>query len=219
MAWAAILVIVRPLPGLISYHGAVTLELPSSSDATLLMAQAAGGDRAAADRLLPIVYDQLRKAAQIQMAGERSDHTLSATALVHEAYLKLAGPREMAWAGRGHFYSAAAESMRRILVDHARTKAAGIRGGPEARRAAVELASLPNPASETESAGFLILDEAIARLEGVDKEAAAVVRLRYFAGLSVEQTAAALGVSEPTVKRLWAFARGWLKESIEAGRV
>jgi len=183
------------------------------------MIAAADGDQAAADRLLPLVFDQLRRAAQRQLAGERQDHTLSATALVHEAYLKLAGPRRLAWAGRGHFYAAAAEAMRRILVDHARARAAHIRGGPEARRAAVSLSSLPDPDSETESAGFLILHDAIARLESVDAEAAAVVRLRYFAGLTIDQTAAALGVSAPTVKRTWAFARGWLKEAIESERV
>jgi len=192
---------------------------PQPDDVTLLMAAAAGGDKSAADRLLPLVYEQLRQAAQLGLVGERAGHTLSATALVHEAYVKLAGPREVPWAGRGHFYAAAAESMRRILVDHARAKAAGIRGGPRARRAAINLSSLPDLASDTESAGFLILNEAIARLEGVDGDAAAVVRLRYFSGLSIEQTAEALGVSMPTVKRTWAFARGWLKEAIEAGRV
>ncbi|MBK8913210.1 MAG: sigma-70 family RNA polymerase sigma factor [Phycisphaerales bacterium] len=188
-------------------------------DATILMNAAADGDKAAADRLLPLVYDQLRGAAQRHMIGEAKGHTLSATVLVHEAYLRLAGPRMVPWAGRAHFYAAAAEAMRRILIDHARAKAAALRGGSEARRAALNLALLPDPASETESAGFLILNEAIVRLEGVDRDAAAVVRLRYFAGLSIEQTAAALGVSAPTVKRTWAFARGWLKEAIEAGRV
>ncbi len=186
------------------------------------MNAAAGGDGNAAHRLLPLVYEQLRKAAQLNLNAERSGHTLSATALVHEAYLKLVGPREVPWAGRGHFYAAAAESMRRILIDRARARAAAIRGGcggAEARRAAVNLASLPDLDSETESAGFLILNDAIARLEGVDSDAAAIVRLRYFAGLSIEQTAAALGVSAPTVKRSWAFARGWLKEAIESGRV
>ena len=171
------------------------------------------------EALLPLVYAQLRAAAQGVMKAERVGHTLSATALVHEAYLKLVGPREVPWASRGHFYAAAAEAMRRVLLDHARARVAGKRGGEGARKAAVELTSLPDPGSETESAGFLILDEAISRLEGVDKEAAAVVRLRYFAGLSVDQTAAALGVSAPTVKRSWAFARGWLKEAIESGRV
>lgn len=189
-----------------------------SDDATLLMNAAADGDKAAADRLLPLVYDQLRGAAQRHMMGEARGHTLSATVLVHEAYLKLAGPRQIPWAGRAHFYAAAAEAMRRILIDHARAKAAAIRGGPDARRAALNLAALPDPASETESAGFLILDDAIVRLERADKEAAAVVRLRYFAGLSIDQTAAALGVSAPTVKRTWAFARAWLKDAIESDR-
>lgn len=188
------------------------------------MTAAGRGDGAAAERLLPLVYEQLRAAARKHLSCEAKGHTLSATALVHEAYMKLAGPREVPWAGRGHFYAAAAQSMRRILIDHARAKAAVMRGGriggdEAARRAAVNLASLPDPASETESAGFLILDSAIARLEKVDGEAAAVVRLRYFAGLSIEQTAAALAMSPPTVKRAWAFARGWLKEAIEAGRV
>ncbi len=190
-----------------------------ASDATLLMLAAAEGDTKAAERLMPLVFDQLRQAAQRQLMSERPSHTLSATALVNEAYLKLAGPREVAWAGRGHFYVAAAEAMRRILVDHARAKAAHIRGGPEARRAAINLASLPDPSSETESCGFLILHDAITRLEGVDPKAAAVVRLRYFAGLTIDQTASALGVSAPTVKRTWAFARGWLKEAIESDRL
>jgi RNA polymerase sigma-70 factor (ECF subfamily) len=157
-----------------------------------------------AERLLPLVYDQLRAAAQRQLRSERADHTLQATALVHEAFLKLVGPRDVPWRNRAHFYAAAAEAMRRVLIDHARAKAAGRRGGPEARRAAMDLAGLPDPSSEVESA--------------VDPDAAAVVRLRYFAGLSVEDTAAALEVSTATVKRAWAFARGWLKETIETGR-
>ena len=193
--------------------------LPNPPDATLLLAAAAGGDAQAANRLLPLVYDQLRAAAQNCLRSERSGHTLQATAIVHEAYLKLVGPRDVPWQSRGHFYAAAAEAMRRILVDHARSRAAGKEGGPEARRAAVNLATLPDPTSETESAGFLILNDAITRLEVVDHDAATVVRLRYFAGLSVDETAAALGVSAPTVKRSWAFARGWLKVAIEADRV
>jgi RNA polymerase sigma factor (TIGR02999 family) len=167
--------------------------------------------------LLPVVYADLRRAAQACLRGERAGHTLDATALVHEAYLRLAGEREVPWANRAHFFAAAAQAMRRILVDHARAKAAACRGGPEARRAAVELSALPDPGSELESAGFLILDEALARLEGVDPEAAKLVQLRYFAGLDVEETAAALGVSSATVKRTWAFARGWLKDAIQNG--
>jgi RNA polymerase sigma factor (TIGR02999 family) len=173
-------------------------------------------DRAA--HLLPLVYEQLRSLAQRVLRGEAPGHTLQATALVHEAYLRLVGPRDLPWQNRAHFFAAAAEAMRRILVDHARRKAADRRGGGNARRAAVDLAGLPDPASEHEAAGFLVLDEAITRLQQADPEAAAVVHLRYFAGLTIDQTAAALGVSAPTVKRLWAFGRGWLKEAIDSDR-
>lgn len=168
-----------------------------------------------AETLLPLVYDELRAAAQACLARERPGHVLQATALVHEAYLKLVGPRALPWRNRAHFYAAAAEAMRRILVDHARARAAAKRGGPEARRAALELASLPDPRSELESSGFLILDAALVRLESVDPDAAAVVRLRYFAGLDVEGTAAVLDQSPATVKRTWAFARAWLRDTIE----
>jgi RNA polymerase sigma factor (TIGR02999 family) len=174
--------------------------------------------RAAAERvelLLPELYAELRAAARACLRGERAGHTLDATALVHEAYLRLVGPREIPWANRAHFFAAAAQAMRRILVDHARAKAAARRGGAEAKRAAIELTTLPDPSSAEESAGFLLLDAALARLETVDADAAAVVRLRYFAGLSVEETAAALSSSPATVKRHWTFARGWLKDAIE----
>jgi RNA polymerase sigma factor (TIGR02999 family) len=176
------------------------------------------GDTDRASRLLPLVYEQLRSLAQRALCGEAPGHTLQATALVHEAFLKMVGPRELPWQNRAHFFAAAAEAMRQILVDHARKRAARKRGGAEARRAAIDLAGLPDPACEQQAAGFLILDEAIARLRGVDPHAAAVVHLRYFAGLSVDETASALGVSAPTVKRSWAFARGWLKEAIENDR-
>lgn len=176
-------------------------------------------DAARAERLLPLVYDQLRSLAQRALRAEAVGHTLQATALVHEAFLRLVGPREVPWQNRAHFFAAAAESMRRILVDHARKKAAQKRGGGSARRAAVDLAGLPDPSSAEESAGFLVLDDAITRLRQVDPEAAQVVHLRYFAGLSIDETAAALEVSAPTVKRLWAFARGWLKEAIDSDRV
>ena len=140
-------------------------------DATVLMMAAAGGDKVAADQLYPLVFEQLRRAAQKQMAAERPDHTLGATALVHEAYLKLAGTRQVPWEGRGHYYAAAAQAMRQILVDHARARVAHIRGGPDARRAALELDSLPDPDSEKENAGFLVLHEALSRLEDVDEAA------------------------------------------------
>lgn len=168
-----------------------------------------------AEQLLPLVYSQLRAAAQAKLVHERAGHTLQATALVHEAYLKLVGTRDVPWRDRAHFYAAAAEAMRRVLVDHARSRATSKRGGAGARRAALELAALPDPHSAEENSGFLILDGALSRLESVDAEAAAVVRLRYFAGLDIDSTAAVLGVSSATVKRTWAFARAWLRDAIE----
>lgn len=187
---------------------------PSPPTVDVLMDDRRGGDERIA-ALLPDVYADLRAAAQAALRGERVGHTLDATALVHEAYLRLVGPREIPWQNRAHFFAAAAQAMRRILIDHARAKAADHRGGGTARRAAIELTQLPDPASVEESAGFLVLDETIARLEGVDPKAAAVVRLRYFAGLSIEDTALALGASPATVKRDWAFARAWLRDAIQ----
>jgi RNA polymerase sigma factor (TIGR02999 family) len=190
----------------------------SDSPTFTLLTQQQMPDADRLERLLPLVYEQLRSLAQRQLRGEAAGHTLQATALVHEAFLRLVGPRELPWQNRAHFFAAAAEAMRRILVEHARKKSAQKRGGPEARKAAVDLAGLPDPNSEQQSAGFLILDQAITRLQQADPEASEVVRLRYFAGLSIDETASALGVSAPTVKRLWTFARGWLKEAIDSER-
>lgn len=190
-----------------------------SNDATILLTAAAAGDRQAADQLVPLVYAQLRRAAQQQLAAERdggAEHTLSATALVHEAYIKLIGPRRVPWAGRAHFYAAAAEAMRRLLVDHARAKAGPKRGG-DRTRVALDIRSLPDLDSPEQSEGLLILDDTISRLEQEDPQAGDVVRLRFYAGLTVEETAEALGISAPTVKRRWAFARAWLKDAIEQG--
>lgn len=194
-------------------------EAAPSPDATALLNAAAAGDCRAADDLLPLVYEQLRRAAQQQLAGEPAGgagQTLSATCLVHEAYLRLIGPREVPWAGQAHFYAAAAEAMRRLLVDRARARAGPKRGGGH-KRAALDLRALPALDTPEQSGGFLILDDAISRLESADPQAAAVVRLRFFAGLTVDQAAAALGISAPTVKRRWAFARAWLKDAIERG--
>ena len=190
-------------------------ERPDTSDATRLLTAAAGGDRAAADRLLPLVYEQLRGAAREQMARERGGHTLSATALVHEAYLKLVGPREVAWASRGHFYAAAAEAMRRILIDRARARHGRDPASREARLRALMITGLESIDPDEAPDGLLALDDALGRLEGVDAQAAAVTRLRFYAGLDIAQTAAALGVSERTVKRAWTFARGWLREDLK----
>ncbi|MCU0867376.1 MAG: ECF-type sigma factor [Planctomycetes bacterium] len=173
---------------------------------------------AAAERsaqLVPLVYDELRRMAQRVLLGERPGHTLQATALVHEAFLRLVGPRQLPWQSRSHFFAAAAEAMRRIVVDHARARATHKRGGAEACRAALVLDALPDPESGPQNEAFLVLDAAIEQLALVYPDAAEVVRLRYFAGLGVDEAAAALGVSAPTVKRTWAFARAWLREAIE----
>ncbi|MBY0312639.1 MAG: sigma-70 family RNA polymerase sigma factor [Phycisphaerales bacterium] len=182
----------------------------AAGQATMLMHAAAAGDRSAADRLLPVVYEQLRKAAQLQLSSENSGQTLSATALVHEAYLRLAGPREVPWAGRAHFYAAAAEAMRRILIDRARSRGSRER----AKRHWQDARDLADLVTSVESDEILAFDEALTRLEGVDASAAQVVRLRFFAGLSVDQTAAALSISPRTVDREWAFARAWLYDAI-----
>lgn len=189
----------------------------SAEDAVNTHAPAHTQINGVSDELLLAVYDHLRALAQKQLAAEKPGHTLSATDLVHEAFLRLMGPRRVSWETQAHFCTAAAEAMRRILIDHARARCAAKRGGPEARRAALQLTELPDPASVEECAGFLILDEAISRLRDADAQAAAVVRLRYFVGLSLEETARALGISEPTVKRASAFARAWLKDAIEHG--
>jgi RNA polymerase sigma factor (TIGR02999 family) len=184
------------------------------ADATILMVAAANGDKQAAERLLPLVYEQLRKAAQISMQSERTGHTLTATALVHEAYLKLAGPREVPWAGRGHFYAAAAEAMRQILLDHAkgrmRLKRGGVPDGAGGRIQRVSDFEDVAGLSQREPEEIVRFDELVDRLEAESPDGAAVVRLRFFAGLSVEQTASALGLSTSTVDRRWAFARAWL---------
>jgi RNA polymerase sigma factor (TIGR02999 family) len=171
----------------------------------------ASGDREAADRLLPLVYEQLRKTAQRDLASERSGHTLSATALVHEAWLKLVGPREIAWAGRSHFYAAAAEAMRRILLDHARSR--GRRGGTPLRLSEVaDVAAL----AATGSDEILAVDEAIERLEREDPVAAALVRLRFYAGLGVDEAAQSLGLSPRTAARLWTYARAVLYRDLSS---
>lgn len=180
-------------------------------DATRLLLAASGGDKQAADRLLPLVYEQLRNAAQRDLASERAGHTLCATALVHEAYLKLIGPREVAWAGRGHFYAAAAEAMRRILLDHARAR--GRRGGESRRLDEIgDVAALALADSEQ----ILAVDEAVGRLESDDPDAAAIVRLRFYAGLSVDQAADALGLSPRTAARLWSYARAVLYRDLNS---
>ncbi len=178
---------------------------------TCLLDDLQAGRGAAADQLLPLVYDQLRAIAQQRMNEERAGHTLQATALVHEVYVRLVGDPDAAWANRSHFYTAAVEAMRRILIDHARRRGAVKRGG-DWRRATLNVASL---ALDENLDTFLALDEAMLRLEEQDAKAAEVVRLRFYAGLSIEDTARILDVSPRTVKREWTYARTWLLHNLE----
>jgi RNA polymerase sigma factor (TIGR02999 family) len=176
-------------------------------DVTALLSRWNGGDADALKELLAVVHDELRRLAGSLLRRERQDHTLQPTELVHEAYLRLAGLQEMPFEGRRHFYGAAAEAMRRILVDHARQRNADKRGGPHARRVPVEeLLRLPVDLR----LDFVRVDEALTALASVAPDKAKVVELRYFAGLSIQETADVLAIAPATVKRHWTFARAWL---------
>lgn len=185
------------------------------SNVTRLIDAAAAGDPRAAADLLPLVYDELRKLAASRLAAEKPGQTFQATALVHEAYLRLVGPDNggPGWNGRGHFFAAAAEAMRRILVDAYRRKGRAKRGGDRHR---VELDDLPAPADDPAD-DLLALDAALDALARFDPTKAEVVKLRYFAGLTIEQTAACLDMSPATAKRHWAVARAWLFRRLSAG--
>jgi RNA polymerase sigma factor (TIGR02999 family) len=184
------------------------------SEVTRLLAAAAAGDRRAAADLLPLVYDELRKLAAARLADERPGQTLQATALVHEAYLRLVGgsqPQE--WSGRGHFFAAAAEAMRRVLINRARDKHRLKRGG-DGRRDRIDLDALADPATAPD-ADLLDLDDALGRLAGVNAQAAELVKLKFFAGLTLHEAAAAIGVPPRSADRLWAFARAWLVDALD----
>ncbi len=174
---------------------------------TRLLSLANAGDKQAADDLLPLVYGELRKLARSRMRHEQPGQTLQATGLVHEAYLRLVGSEDIAWDSRGHFFAAAAEAMRRILIERARRKSR-IRHGGELRRASMHTDILVVDDADSQ---LLDLDQALTDLEAQDRQMANVVKLRYFAGLSIEETAAALNISPRSVNRSWVAARAWLK--------
>jgi RNA polymerase sigma factor (TIGR02999 family) len=176
--------------------------------------QAGNLDDSGLDQILPLVYDELRAMARRQLRAERSDHTLQPTALVHEAYLKLVDQDQVAWQNRQHFFSVAAMAMRRLLVDHARERGRLKRGGDQAK--VTFTLSLPL-ASDDQVAEIVAVDDLLATLAEFDPRAARVVECRYFAGLSVDETAAALELSPRTVKRSWQLARAWLRKEMGAG--
>jgi RNA polymerase sigma factor (TIGR02999 family) len=177
------------------------------TDITLLLNAIEQGDPHAAERLLPLVYDELRRLAAHHLGREKPGQTLDATGLVHEAYLRLVHPgEERPWDNRGHFFAAAAEAMRRILVENARRKRARKRGGDRVR-AEVDPAQLVAPEIRED---LLALDEALDKLAATDPQLAELVKLRYFAGLTIKQTAAVLGISPRTADGRWAYARAWL---------
>jgi len=186
------------------------MEKQPGQEVTALLKEWAAGDPAALERLMPLVYEELRRLAASQLRAERRNHTLQPTALVHEAYMRLIGQRSVSWANRAHFFGIASRMMRRILVDHAR------RRGRNKRSPGTVYLDLGN--SETvvadQTPELLALDDALTQLEKLDPQQARVVELRFFAGLSVEETAEVAGISTATVKREWATARAFLRHEI-----
>ncbi len=181
------------------------------SEVTCILDRIQCGDSKAANQLLPLVYEELRKLAACKMASEPAGHTLQPTALVHEAWMRLAGSPVQRWDNRGHFFAAAAEAMRRILIDRARAKCRQKRGGDWERRSLDEV----QLAVESDPVTLLSVNEAMEKLSQQFPEIGDVVKLRFFAGLSIEEAADALNISVATVKRHWAFARAWLYQQLE----
>lgn len=183
-------------------------------DVTKILTAIQQGDLSAADQLMPIIYEELRRLAAQKMAHEAPGQTIQATALVHEAYIRLVGSGDPGWENRRHFFAAAAEAMRRILVDRARTKKSLKRGGGKKDLPLEEAGVTVDPPSDD----IIALDEALEKLAQTDKQKADLVKLRYFAGLTNEQAAKALDISPTTAKRQWRYARVWLLRQIDAGQ-
>jgi RNA polymerase sigma factor (TIGR02999 family) len=184
----------------------------AASDVTALLVRLSDGEEAALDELLPVVYEELRAIAHNQLRGERSDHTLRTTELVHEAYMKLVNQSDVDWQDRQHFFAVAARAMRQVLVDHARRRTADKRGGNEPD-VPLERVTLPR---ETKVEELVALDDALERLAERDERAAKVVECRFFGGYTIAETADVLDVSRSTVKRDWRAARAWLNRALGA---
>lgn len=184
----------------------------TSQNVTQLLIGWSNGDKQALDALLPVVYEELRKQAARYLRRERVGHTLQTTALIHEAYLKLVDQKNVHWQNRAHFFGIAAQLMRRILVDHARTKKRAKRGGSDIR-VSFNDANLLAPSRNLD---IVALDEALTRLNEIDEQQSRIVELRFFSGLTVAETAEVLGISPATVKRDWSMAKAWLHREISA---
>ena len=181
-----------------------------SGDVTVLLHRIEAGDSSAAHELLPLVYEELRKLAAARMAQESAAHTLQPTALVHEAWLRLGGDHQPDWQNRGHFFAAAAEAMRRILIDRARSRSAMRHGGGMMR---IDIANV-DLAADMNDGQLLAVNEALDALATRDPRKAELVKLRFFAGMTIEEASLVLGISEPTAKRWWTYARAWLYQEI-----
>jgi RNA polymerase sigma factor (TIGR02999 family) len=179
-------------------------------DVTQLLENWSNGDREALERLMPLVYGELHRLAQRYLRRERSDHTLQSTALVHEAYLKMVDQKNVRWQNRAHFFGVAAQSIRHILVDHARSHLAAKRGAGAAKLSLDEAIGVP----EKKEVDLLALDQALEGLAALDPQQGRIVELRFFGGLSIEETAEVLHISSATVKRDWVMAKAWLYQSL-----
>ncbi len=188
--------------------------MTASSDVTHILAELARGHADAASELLPRVYDELRRLADQYLRDEPSGQTLQPTALVHEVYLRLIGRDECTWENRAHFFAVAAQAMRRLLIDHARRRRAGKRGGG---RRKFSLEEVPEPSADRD-AYLVALDDALTDLASFDPQLSRVVELRFFGALNVEETARVMGVAPVTVKRMWKLAKGWLHRQITEGQ-
>lgn len=188
--------------------------MSSPQSVTQLLVSWGGGDRAALDELMPVVYDELRRLAEGYLRRERHDHTLQPTALVHEAYLRLVDQRSVNWQNRAQFFGLAAQMMRRILVNHAEARRAGKRGGSAERVSLDEAVSF----FEERELDLAVLDEALNALSALDPQQGQIVELRFFGGLTVEEAAGVLGLSPATVKREWDSAKLWLRRQLGSGR-
>lgn len=188
------------------------MHTPQSNQVTQLLLDWSRGDRAALDELMPLVYQELRKLAGGYLSSERPDHTLQPTALIHEAYLRMIGKNMPQWQSRAHFFGVAARLMRQILVDHARTRHALKRGGEQQK---ISLDDAPEVFAHADAAKLLALDDALTKLAAFDERRSRILEMRSFGGMSVEETAAALSVSEATVKREMRLAQAWIRRELE----